>query len=94
MDKSRTLHRLLGAARDAVDLGKRTGTPVWVWRDDQWVNLLAEPTGAYRKIEADTPKETAVVRESPADEESRPPGTESGNLDPGDPGARGASWRG
>jgi hypothetical protein len=38
------LQALAQAARDAVDLGKRTGTPVWVWRDDQWVNLLAEPT--------------------------------------------------
>jgi hypothetical protein len=63
------LKALTQAARDAVELGKRTGTPVWVWRHDQWVNLLAEPTVSYREAETDEIKKAPLVREPPAEEE-------------------------
>jgi hypothetical protein len=57
------------AFQDAVEIGRRTGTRVWIWKDGHPVNLLAEPSISCRQTEADARNEAAIVREPPAEEE-------------------------
>lgn len=56
---------LAEAGRDAIARGKQTETPVWVWKDGQWVDALSNTlyTGDTAK-----PPPLARVREKPKDQ--------------------------
>ena len=55
------------AAQDALESGRRTKTPVWVCRDERWVDALAESRSSY--FQAQEPEPMTLAREDPSEDE-------------------------
>ena len=62
----RALTALERSGKAAVERGKRTGTPVWAWRDGEWVNVLADYPSVTEK--SDTENLTSVREEEPEED--------------------------
>ena len=56
---------LAEAGRDAIGRGKQAETPVWIWKDEHWVDVLADP---LYPSEADERLSLARVREESKDQ--------------------------
>ena len=56
---------LAEAGRDAIARGKQTETPVWVWKNGHWVDVLAD---SRYPSDAEERPSLARVREEPKDQ--------------------------